>query len=185
MATKKISEKGFSLLELLLVVGVGALLLLGGLGVYRLVTQGNKTNEAIRLLSTIKNQTQLTFQNQALYEGEGATGDMVQILVAAGAIPSSAVNTTTGAGASSTVYDPWGRAMTIETAGTPDGSQFAIGMTGISDDACVALGTVFNTDNDSDFVSLEVGTTSLTEQTVSALTGECDGDNNNMTWTFF
>lgn len=181
MDHKKISERGFSLLELLLVVGVGALLLLGGLGVYRLVTQGNKTNEAIRLLTTIKNQTQLVFQNQAVYEASGAGTDMVPILISAGAIPTAYVSSATAA------VDPWGRAMAIDVAG--GGSEFQISFNDVSPEACIAIAGVFNTNTDSDFVGLDVNSnTDVDTTSVSALTTACSGDSNDeydMVWTFY
>ena len=50
----KKTQSGFSLLELLLVVGVGALLLLAGLATYRLVSEGNNVNAATQMLNTLK-----------------------------------------------------------------------------------------------------------------------------------
>lgn len=38
-------EDGFTLLELLLVIGVGAVLLLSGMGIYGLSTQAHKINQ--------------------------------------------------------------------------------------------------------------------------------------------
>ncbi len=62
-------ESGFTLLELLLVVGVGALLLIGGISTYRLVSDNNKTTEAVRMLLTIKQETQALYQTRADYNG--------------------------------------------------------------------------------------------------------------------
>lgn len=177
--TEKTYERGFSLLELLLVVGVGALLLLGGLGVYRLVTQGNKANEAIRLLTTLKNQTQLVFQNQATYTGSG-TGDMIPTLITTGAIPSQYASGTSAA------VDPWGRPLAVDVTGS--GSQFAITMSDMTAENCVALGGVFNPANDSDFDGLEINASAATGYDIASLTSDCAGDANNeydLTWTFY
>lgn len=57
-------ESGFTLLELLLVIGVAALLLIGGIATYRLVSDGNKTTEATRLLLTLRQETQTMAQQQ-------------------------------------------------------------------------------------------------------------------------
>ena len=61
-------EAGFTLLELLLVVGVGALLLIGGIATYRLVSEGNKAAETMRQVMMIRNEAQNVAQ------GQGYTG---------------------------------------------------------------------------------------------------------------
>jgi type II secretory pathway pseudopilin PulG len=60
----KHSEAGFTLLELLLVVGVGALLLIGGIATYRLVSEGNKVTDTTRMIMTIRNEAQNLSQGQ-------------------------------------------------------------------------------------------------------------------------
>ncbi|HEY1096800.1 MAG TPA: type 4 pilus major pilin [Alphaproteobacteria bacterium] len=67
MNTRK-SEAGFTLLELLLVVGVGALLLIGGIATYRLVSEGNKVTDTARMIMTIRNEAQNLSQGQG-YDG--------------------------------------------------------------------------------------------------------------------
>lgn len=60
-------ESGFTLLELLLVVGVGALLIIGGIATYRVVVEGTRVNEATRLLSLIKSESIQLYQGQPNY----------------------------------------------------------------------------------------------------------------------
>jgi prepilin-type N-terminal cleavage/methylation domain-containing protein len=63
-------ESGFTLLELLLVIGVAALLLIGGIATYRLVSEGNKATEATRLLLTIRQEANVMAQSQGgVYSG--------------------------------------------------------------------------------------------------------------------
>jgi type II secretory pathway pseudopilin PulG len=63
-------EGGFTLLELLLVIGVAALLLIGGIATYRLVSEGNKATEATRLLLTLKQEANVLAQAQGgFYNG--------------------------------------------------------------------------------------------------------------------
>ena len=62
--TSKQTEAGFTLLELLLVVGVGALLLIGGIATYRLVSEGNKVTDTTRLIMTVRNEAQTLSQGQ-------------------------------------------------------------------------------------------------------------------------
>lgn len=106
-------ESGFTLLELLLVIGVAALLLIGGIATYRLVSEGNKTTEATRLLLTIRQQAQvMANQNNGSYVGldyATATSTTAAPLVAAGVLnvnqrnPFTGNITVTGAAASLTV----------------------------------------------------------------------------------
>lgn len=57
-------EGGFTLLELLLVIGVAALLLIGGIATYRLVSEGNRATEATRLLLTLRQEANVFAQQQ-------------------------------------------------------------------------------------------------------------------------
>ncbi len=91
------SESGFTLLELLLVVGVGALLLIGGIATYRLVSEGNKVTDATRMIMTIRNEA------SNLSQGQGYAGVRTS-LVAAKII-------------SDTQKDPWGGALGINDTG--------------------------------------------------------------------
>lgn len=176
---KRQGEQGFSLLELLLVVGVGALLLLAGIGTYQLVTTGSTANEAVRLIATVKQQTQRAFQGQATYGAAGT--DLVPTLVAMQAFPSGVVNP------AGTPNDPWGGAMTILAAGT-GGTNFALTFPAVPTAACIQIGTAF-TENDTDFVSLVVGGTTFNVAnpvTTANLTTACSGAATvSMAWTFF
>jgi len=82
------TQKGFSLLELLLVVAVGAILILAGLAIYRNITNNTQINEASRVLNVIKQETQRIYQGEATY---GAGTDIEPILVNAEAVPAKYV----------------------------------------------------------------------------------------------
>ncbi len=169
------NERGFSLLELLLVVGVGALLLLAGIATYRLVTQGNNVNDAVRILATLKQQVQRAFQGQSTY----GTGDITPTLVNLNGFPSGVYDPGTG-----NATHPWNDTILITGATT----TFTIQFTQVPSDACIQLGTTFN-ENDSDFVSLQAGGSTFdaaTPVTVAGLTTACGaGGNVDMIWTFF
>jgi prepilin-type N-terminal cleavage/methylation domain-containing protein len=63
-------QSGFTLLELLLVIGVAALLLIGSIVTYRIITEGSKSTNAIRKLLTIKQEAGLLGQQQnQIYTG--------------------------------------------------------------------------------------------------------------------
>lgn len=84
------TQSGFTLLELLLVIGVAALLLIGGIATYRLVTEGNRATEATRLLLTIRQQAQVLAQQQnGAYTGmdfDSATSNTASPFVASGTL---------------------------------------------------------------------------------------------------
>lgn len=171
------AQQGFSLLELLLVVGVGALLLLAGIATYRLVTQGNDVNDAIRVLTTIKAQTQKAFQGQ---NGYGASGtDLVPTLTAMQAFPAGVLDAT------NIPRHPWGDTITVASAA--DTRSFDLTFTNVPSDACINLGTTFDS-RDTDFMGLQVGGTTFTSTDIidpNALVGPCTGGpTTNMVWTF-
>lgn len=176
-------ERGFSLLELLLVVGVGALLLLAGIGTYQLVTSGSTANNAIRLIATIKQQTQRAFQGQGTY-GNGTTPDnLVPTLVAMEAFPSGVLN------AAAAPIDPWGGAIAIVAAGGVAGPNFSITYPAVPTASCIQIGTAF-TERDTDFVSLTVGAAAAynvaNPVTTVGLTATCNAAAAvPMVWQFF
>jgi prepilin-type N-terminal cleavage/methylation domain-containing protein len=179
METKmmKMNKKnGFSLLELLLVVAVGAILLLAGLAVYRNVTNNTNVNEAARLLNIIKQET------QRLYQGEGEYGesDLNPILRNAEVIPASALNRIE-------IRHPFNA--TVAVRGTDD--TFTVLFSDIPQSACLKLGQAYSI-NDPDFEGITIenqdpdsnsdGEISVAELNISCARGSGKAD---MTWTFF
>lgn len=168
-------EGGFSLLELLLVVGVGALLLLAGIATYRLVTQGTSVNEAVRVLTTIKEKTQRAFQGQRGYGTPGT--DLVPTLVTMKAFPAGVLD------ANDLPRHSWGGEIGISVNNNPQ--QFDITFNGVPTDACVNLGTTFDAD-DTDFVQLSIGGSQVMGQlNATALASACNQASNDVTWTFY
>ena len=175
----KDGQFGFSLLELLLVVGVGALLLLAGISTYRLVTSGNSVNDATRLLTTIKTETQRIYQGQAQYDGL----DNV-LLNNAGAFPSGVVS---GAGAAAQPKHPWGGNITVGVTNAPANDQFIITFTGIPTEACIKLGQAFDA-SDTDFVGVNInGNGQTANPTPATVSNDCTtgGTTANVDWIFF
>ncbi len=171
-------ESGFSLLELLLVVGVGALLLLAGIATYRLVTQGTSANEAVRILTTIKEKTQRAFQGQRGYV-DGDDG-ITSVLVTMNAFPAGVLDD------NDVPRHPYGGDITVRANAT-DAQRFDIIYQDVPSDACVTLGTSFD-EEDNDFYSLEVnGTTFDDDNTITAasMAGACGTSSVDMTWTFY
>jgi prepilin-type N-terminal cleavage/methylation domain-containing protein len=176
------SQRGFSLLELLLVVAVGAVLILAGLGAYRLVSENNNTNQATRLITTLKQQVQQAYQGQASY-GSGA--GIVDDLVSLRALPSDLA--TVGTGDTMTAKGMFGAITIIGNA-----TNFSIAFANVPKGACIRLAQQFTPQNANDFVSLSVGSTALTQASPAtafsqvAMAAACSDQTsvNTITWTF-
>jgi prepilin-type N-terminal cleavage/methylation domain-containing protein len=163
----KKTEKGFSLLELLLVVAVGAILILAGLAIYRNITNNTQINEGTRLLNVLKQETQRLYQGESSY----GTVDINDILINADAVPARYV---TGA---DEINSPFDTDVTVTGAD----NDFTITFAAVPQAACIKLGVEY-TNDDPDFESLTING-AATEPTVTAVSGACDGDVD-MVWTF-
>ena len=173
MHLSKLKQKGFSLLELLLVVAVGAILLLAGLAVYRNVTDNSKVTETIRLLNVTKQETQRLFQGEGRYPSQVLN----DVLIEAKAFPSSSL-------VGSQVRTPYNGDVTVEG----EGRTFNILMADIPESSCIKIGQTFASD-DADFVELRIRGTLITPGTngvyeVLDLQNACNGDSD-MEWTFY
>ena len=171
--SKNKSQKGFSLLELLLVVAVGAILLLAGLAVYRNVTDNSKVNEAMRLLNVTKQETQKLFQGEGNYPAQSLNA----VLVDSNAFPTSALNGTQA-------RHPYNGDITV----TGLGRTFSIDFADVPEASCIKLGGSFAAE-DADFVSLTIGGNVLDAGAdgvfgVLELQNACDGDTD-MLWEFY
>lgn len=168
------NEAGFTLLELLLVVGVGAILLLAGIGTFQLVSQGNNVNEASRLLATIKSGVQGLYQGQTTYGTSGTSLDT--ILVNAGVFPPNALDGTTP-------ITPWNTNIDI----VAEVANFTIEFNDLPQEACIQMFTnAISTDTD--FVQVIVtGGTASAAPTLAEANTDCSATatSNDVVWTFF
>ncbi len=173
-------QSGFSLLELLLVVAVGAVLILAGLGAYRLVSENNNTNQATRLLTTLKQQIQQAYQGQSSY----GTDNLIDNLVSLRALPSDLG--TTGTGDTMQAKGPFGPVLL-----TGVNQTFSIELDNVPKGACVRLAQQFTPQNANDFVSLNIGTAgsytqASTDMTQATFMTTCSDQAtvNKMVWVF-
>lgn len=175
------NEKGFSLLELLLVVAVGAVLILAGLAAYRLVTENNNVNDSIRLLNTLKQQIQRAYQSEGTYNG-----DIDATLKDLRAYPAGTLQ------AGGQARHPFGGRVTYAA----NSSTFSIIFGNIERSACIQLGQLYNSSTDSDFVSLDINGNGNPDANgdangiidLSELQSDCPAANAGgvpMTWTFY
>lgn len=119
---KKTNNKGFTLLELLLVVGIAAILIVAGITTYNLVTRGNQVNEAVRLVNTLADQTRRLYSSQNTYGT--ATTNIEAALYNAGAVPSRYISSTAGV-----ITSPFSSAATaVAVTGDATPGQFNIAL---------------------------------------------------------
>lgn len=174
-------QRGFTLLELLLVIGVGALLLIGGIATYRLVSDGNKATEAARLLLTIRQEASVMAQQQGgNYAGIAFTSNPAtpnSPLVFAGILRSGQRN-------------PFNGDVNITPSGTGN-VNLTVEFTNVSQSACLKMLQAVN--NPNEVVSIAVnGGTAFTSAaatipvTIANATGAngCDLPLNAITWIF-
>lgn len=175
-------QKGFSLLELLLVVAVGAVLILAGLAAYRLVSENNNVNEAMRLLNTLKQQVQTAYQGEGQYTATNA--EMIALLRDLRAFPAGVLNA-----AGDTANHPFGGTVTFE--GTDQ--VFTISFNEVRRSACIAIGQAFDVTADSDLSAFEIdGANPDTGDdgiTLADLQTACPAENDEagttLSWEFF
>ena len=157
-------QNGFTLLELLLVVGVGSLLLIGGIATYRLVSEGNRANDTSKMVLTMKQELQTLFQGGSSYP----SGSLEPALTASGAWPGPPG----GAGVS-----PFNTAVTATGAG----ATFDIAIADLPRGACVkVVRSIYGTGNE-----IAIGSTPVTAANAGTLAvSTCNAATNDITWTF-
>lgn len=169
-------QAGFSLLELLLVVGVGAVLILAGLSAYKLVSDNNAANQGVRQLQTLKSQVQQAFQGEPNYGSTGST--LVTILnnmrMLPPDMPLSGTNLRNGFGGTTTV-----------TVDSSDNTLFNITFNNVSASACARMGVAYSSNNTADFAGVSInGSSSELQPDVPFVAAECDQATNTLSFSF-
>ena len=168
------TSKGFSLLELLLVVAVGAILILAGLAIYRNITNSTETNEAVRLLTVIKQEIIRAYQGQTDY-GNGV--NLEPILINMDAIPASNLE-------GAQVVTPFVSGIqSVVVTGLNE--TFRVTFSDVPQDACIRLFTAFTAD-DKEFASFRMGSTVITAISPAQANISCSATatQNDMSWDF-
>lgn len=131
-------EKGFSLLEVLLVIGVGSILLFAGMGTYNMATESYKVSDAKRTVASLKQRVQNLFSGQTTY---GSNVDLTQVSLNADLFPTTALD---GGGDPITPWDTG-----IEIIGK--GDQFYVKILDLDKKPCIYMATL-DFSNDDDYV---------------------------------
>lgn len=171
------TSKGFSLLELLLVVAVGAILILAGLAIYRNITNTAQNNEAVRLLTVIKQEVIRAYQGQQSY----GNASLEALLLNSDAIPADSRR-------GNDILTPFAQgAAAVTVVGADD--FFDVTFTAIPRSACIRLFTSF-TQDDKELVSFAAGAGAspsnipLGNVTPVQANTTCAADNMTMRWRF-
>jgi len=170
MILKTKTQKGFSLLELLLVVAVGAILILAGLAIYRNITANTSVNDTSRMVNVLKQEVQRIYQGEASY----AALDN-DLLVDTQVVPAKHLGGADG------ITSPFKTDVTVEV-NAGDAETFDIGIDAVPAEACLKLGLEYTT-NDADFVNVSIDGNDVNVPTVANINAVC-GDGVDMIWTF-
>lgn len=131
-------EHGFSLLEVLLVIGVGAILMFAGIGTYSLSTESYKVSDAKRTVASLKQRVQNLYSGQRTY---GSDVDLTQIALNADLFPTTALDD------AGNPITPWDTGIEI----IAKGDLFYIKLLNLEKKQCIYLATL-DFSNDSDYV---------------------------------
>ena len=122
MRTQKLKnqiKKGFTLIEVLIVLGIAAIVAAAAYFTYNSVRTTNDANEEIRNLDIIRSGIQNMYASQRDY-----TGLTLALVSNSGIVPSNLVGAGTGA-----IQNKWGNAYTITATGPDSGPSKSFGVT--------------------------------------------------------
>jgi prepilin-type N-terminal cleavage/methylation domain-containing protein len=158
---KKSNSRGFTLLELLLVVGIAAILIVAGITTYSLVNKSNTATETIRLVNIVLDQSRRLFASTGSYTGTAAA--MEAALVNTGKIPQKYIS-----GVAGNISSPYGAAATDVTL-TPaaGGATFTMVMN-IAGNQLPDIAPSFDPRRDDSITSITACGTTITDATPSA-----------------
>ena len=176
------SQKGFTLLEGVLVLGVAAILLIGSVYGYRMVTEGNKATQSSRLLMALYQQALIFSHSQEnMY-----TGIAYDSNAAAGAANGGNSPFVNGNILSVGERNPFNGRITIAPAAS--NGNLVIAFENISQQGCMRLLPLINKQGELVSVGTQTQTyTSAANQipvSVANTSAACDQSVNTITWTF-
>ncbi len=161
------------MLELLLVIGVAALLLIGGIATYRLVSDGNRATESTRLLLTLRQET----ANMAQQQGGNYNGVVFDSAVAGGPLVTAGV-------LRDNQRNPFiGNIVIAPATNVAADDNITISFANVSQSACVKLVQAIN--NANEIVSVNVNGAVVAGGfpiNIAAATGACGAATNTIIW---
>lgn len=176
---KKTVRKGFSLLELAMVLAVGALILAGVMMYYNTVTVNQKTEDAIGELASIQQAV------RNLGSGiSGYTWVTSSIISQSGELPRKWIQGTASTG-SANITNPFGGSVTVAQGATEE--TFRVTYNNVPNQACTKMGVM---DLGSGVYQVSVAGTAvqgraLTPEQATAACGSSTNNSNILFWDFF
>ncbi len=171
-------KKGLSLLELLLVVGVGGVLIVGGVGASILINKNMKVVNSRQQILALKKEMARLYE---FYPAVSSHITLTSTLVANGAYQAANIRVD-----GTTPYNPYNGSFTAWVSPSSGKNVYRIGFTGIPKEACVELASLFLGDSSSDAVRINGGTSYVPATvTIATLAGECDETSNEIHWGFY
>jgi prepilin-type N-terminal cleavage/methylation domain-containing protein len=178
MAAKR-RKRGFSLLELAMVMGIGVLIAVGVMMFFTQANTSKNTQEALTQVAAIQQAARSLYGGQPVY-----TGLVNKVLIDTKALPIKMVNGTTG------LRNAFSGAVVVAAADSGGGtaSGFSVSFAGIPQDACVKMAA---SDLGRGLYSVQVGGTTRTAGSsapppfdpASAATA-CSAATNTIIWIF-
>ncbi|MDP9196016.1 MAG: prepilin-type N-terminal cleavage/methylation domain-containing protein [Pseudomonadota bacterium] len=174
MKRRQLSQRGFSLLEMAIVIGIIALIIGGIWLAYAAVTSNKREADANGQVLTIAHNMRNLYVNQ-----NGGDGASMANLIAAGIFPGNMVSGTT-------VTNPWNGTVTITVPN--GGTTFTIIYNGVPEKSCIELvSTNAFEPTEVGMTLMQVGsaTVTLPASPVAADTACASGvTGNSLRWTF-
>ncbi len=180
----KSAERGATLIEAVLFTVIALGIISGGVVLYEQASRSSRTNETVRMLTSLQSQVRALFQSQSNF----GTSDMASVLIAANAVPSSLQKDSNSDGDNDSLVSPFGTTVTVTGAR----QNFTVEVEDVSVDICsrvVAFDSTGNGTVGTGIVSVSDGTDTdsdgLTSSEAAAfctandVKGEVD-----LTWTF-
>jgi type II secretory pathway pseudopilin PulG len=177
-------QRGATLLELLMYLGLAAIVVVGAIVLYQQSSSGTKLNASVRSVVSLQSAT------RALYEGSAGfgTGDLGSSLIRAGGVPADLLVDSDDDGEADAIFNEWDGEVTL----TGNGSSFYLSYDEVPDEACIRLVTTASQDSGTTGVGILAidvaaaggtpGTGAPPPISPADADGLCDNDDNLITW---
>lgn len=170
-------QSGITLVELMLVLGVGLAIIITGLLFYNNVTESQRLNEGVRNLQSVTSAARNMFSSQGDYRGLTE-----EVVMRASGFPQQMEGP-----AGDEMEHPWEDSADAVTMQEEDvnstADAFSITFDNLPQEACVNLASQTYTSYDGLWVDNGVGSDANVIEGVADINTECDeGNNNALTW---
>lgn len=163
-------QKGFTLIEALIIFIIVAVVLAVAFGIYTSINRKSSTQTAQKGLMTLASTAKQLGETSANYSGLSNS-----VIIAANDVPAGFKHDTSG-----NIYDPWNGAVTVGPAASSS-TQFSVEFDGVPQSACMSLLTA-SAGEGASWVSVTVNGTALSLSTnnwLSQATSNCTAGNTN------